>query len=231
MATLQIDAVAETVSLVDPRVSRDGVPLCARHADSTTPPMGWTMNDLRSTSRALGGADEPLVAATPPRVRPSTIEDRPARRARADERPSARSQRGGATMSTRQSIQERARRTGGVEPVTAADDLDLDLDLDLDVDDNSDHGDQRSADVLPLTRDRRPAADPVARSGRSRAAADGTAPSSRPARRREATAETEEPRQQDLFPWHYEFDGEDEPEELHASSPLLSRAFRATIGH
>jgi hypothetical protein len=51
-ATLQIDAPSMTITLVDPRVSRDGIPLCAHHADATTPPMGWTMNDLRSENRA-----------------------------------------------------------------------------------------------------------------------------------------------------------------------------------
>ncbi len=76
-ATLQIDAISETVSLVDPKVSRDGVPLCPRHADATSPPLGWAMNDLRSTSQALSldetvddEASKDPISATPPRVRP-----------------------------------------------------------------------------------------------------------------------------------------------------------------
>ena len=57
--------------------------------------------------------------------------------------------------------------------------------------------------------------------------ADDEGPSSRPNRRREMAEEGEET--EDRFPWHFQFD-DDEPEELQASSPLLSRAFRATIG-
>lgn len=52
-------------------------------------------------------------------------------------------------------------------------------------------------------------------------------PSSRPNRRREVAGS--EPEDEDKFPWHFQFD-DDEPEELQASSPLLSRAFRATTG-
>ena len=93
-ATLQIDAPSTTVSLVDPRISRDGVPLCARHADATTPPMGWTMNDLRSRSRSLAAVpDEGSVpTSTPPRDRRESEEQ------------------AGRRMSRRQSIAERAKR-------------------------------------------------------------------------------------------------------------------------
>ena len=52
-------------------------------------------------------------------------------------------------------------------------------------------------------------------------------PSSRPNRRRQVAEDA--PDEEDRFPWHFQFD-DDEPEELQASSPLLSRAFRATIG-
>lgn len=48
----------------------------------------------------------------------------------------------------------------------------------------------------------------------------------RPNRRRETE---EEPADEEKFPWHFQFD-DDEPDQLQASSPLLSRAFRATIG-
>ena len=61
----------------------------------------------------------------------------------------------------------------------------------------------------------------------SEAEAEGEGPSSRPNRRREMS--DEEVPEEDKFPWHFQFD-DDEPEELQASSPLLSRAFRATIG-
>ncbi len=51
-------------------------------------------------------------------------------------------------------------------------------------------------------------------------------PESRPARRRDVEVEDDSG---DKFPWHHQFD-DDEPEELQATSPLLSRAFRATTG-
>ena len=52
-------------------------------------------------------------------------------------------------------------------------------------------------------------------------------PASRPTIRREF-AEEGEP-EDDKFPWHYQFD-DDEPQELQAKSPLLSRAFRSSVG-
>jgi len=75
-ATLQIDTPSSTVSLVDPRISRDGVPLCDRHADLTTPPMGWAMNDLRSNRKLTPVPDQnqPTITRTPPRSRPSSGE-------------------------------------------------------------------------------------------------------------------------------------------------------------
>lgn len=53
------------------------------------------------------------------------------------------------------------------------------------------------------------------------------APASRPNKRREV-AEVTGP-EDDKFPWHHQFD-DDEPEELLATSPLLSRAFRSSVG-
>jgi len=83
---------------------------------------------------------------------------------------------------------------------------------------------------------------------RSSAASNGDtdrAPASRPARRREVVdddelaveigADTDAERgtpvddEDDKFPWHYQFD-DDEPQELQAKSPLLSRAFRSSVG-
>jgi hypothetical protein len=200
-ATLQIDAPSETVSLVDPRISRDGVPLCARHADATTPPMGWTMNDLRSRGRSLSAVpDEGSVpTSTPPRVRPP--EDGAARH-----------------MSKRQSISERAGQA---------------------TDETAEDGD----DSLAATADERPDSKrATAEAGaRSTAAArsatdddvdgDGDAPASRPKRRRDVAAEDETEQQEEQFAFHFGFKSdEDEPAELQASSPLLSRAFRATTG-
>jgi hypothetical protein len=57
------------------------------------------------------------------------------------------------------------------------------------------------------------------------------APASRPSKRREAAEDlVEEPEaEDDKFPWHFQFQ-DDEPEELHAKSPLLARAFRSSVG-
>lgn len=188
--TLQIDAPSTTVSLVDPRISRDGVPLCARHADATTPPLGWTMNDLRSRNRALAAVPDEGVAptSTPPRVRPET-DDQSGRR-----------------MSRRQSILDRARRLDGQSES-----------------EDSDPNEHKFQSSRPRQdEDSDATAEPVMETDD-----DPQGPSSRPNRRRDVS--DEEPEDEDKFPWHFQFD-DDEPEELQASSPLLSRAFRATIG-
>ncbi|MGI9597011.1 MAG: hypothetical protein ACR2QK_12680, partial [Acidimicrobiales bacterium] len=118
----------------------------------------------------------------------------------------------GRRMSRRQSIAERARRVEGeVEPVTGSR---------IETDDHkftssrptADEEPAASADVGPVTDEEDD---------------DPKGPSSRPNRRRDVSEEVEE--EEDRFPWHFQFD-DDEPEELQASSPLLSRAFRATIG-
>ncbi len=199
-ATLQIDAASSTVSLVDPRTSRDGVPLCARHSDATTPPVGWTMNDLRTTAAINGAADRQAsgISSAPPRVRPE----------RTDDRASA------GKMSRRQSIVERARQDSTDPPSeVAAPDVDGD-------------------DINELTliddeaRERLVNAKLAERASRRDQAEKG--PDSRPSRRR-AKAEPVS-KGEDGFPWTFQLDDEDEPEELQASTPLLSRAFRATTG-
>ena len=53
------------------------------------------------------------------------------------------------------------------------------------------------------------------------------APASRPTRRREVADELDP--EDDKFPWHYQFN-DDEPLELKAKTPLLSRAFRSSVG-
>ena len=53
------------------------------------------------------------------------------------------------------------------------------------------------------------------------------APASRPSRRREVADPLAA--EDDKFPWHHQFN-DDEPEELQAKSPLLSRAFRSSVG-
>ena len=224
-ATLQIDAVSSIVSLVDPRTSRDGVPLCARHSDATTPPIGWAMNDLRSTSQAIDGGDDGSsgISSTPPRVRPERIAERGAKK----------------KMSRRQSIAERARQEAVAKAAAVADDDAVDTDFhdgesvddvdgiaiveaaDHSSDSSEDSGDQTLFDdeVLNAKLARR-----AARRGKGQ---DG--PDSRPSRRRELDDDEAESGE-DRFPWHFQFDEDDEPEELQASTPLLSRAFRATTG-
>jgi len=218
-ATLQIDAPSETVSLVDPRISRDGVPLCARHADATSPPMGWTMNDLRSRNRALSAVpDEGSVpTSTPPRVRPEPaagtegagrVERSRAERDAADGLPGS-----GKTMPRRQSIAERVRKTGEVDRVSA------------DATPADDAGDHKFRSSRPAPSDE--AASQEARPGRSASASADEGPESRPTRRRDVPEDVEEP--EERFPWHHQYQ-DDEPEEMQASSPLLSRAFRSSTG-
>lgn len=205
-ATLQIDAASSTVSLVDPRTSRDGVPLCARHSDATTPPVGWAMNDLRTTAGVVIGVTdrEAGITAAPPRVRPEQNgEQGPARK-----------------MSRRQSIVERARQ----EAAELQDEIDATV-----VDERSER-DLDEVDDLSLldgeARERLVNAKLAERATRRGGGDSG--PNSRPSRRRaaEKPATTDE----DGFPWTFHLDEDDEPEELQASTPLLSRAFRASTG-
>ena len=211
-ATLQIDAPSETVSLVDPRISRDGVPLCARHADATTPPLGWTMNDLRSRSRLSAVPDEGSVpTSTPPRVRPERS-----------------AEPGGARMSRRQSISERARRAEAGEAASAAE---ADQPVVAESPEVAETGEATQGDHK--FRSSRPAPEPVVADGElatrkpRRTDDDGDAPASRPTRRRDVAEEDEEA--EDRFPWHFQYE-DDEPREMQASSPLLSRAFRSSTG-
>ncbi|MEM7272621.1 MAG: hypothetical protein AAF547_06025 [Actinomycetota bacterium] len=214
-ATLQIDAPSTTVSLVDPRISRDGVPLCARHADATTPPMGWTMNDLRSRNRSLAAVPDEVPTSTPPRVRPAA-DDAAGRR-----------------MSRRQSIAERARRLEAETDVQADAEVEIDRSVDTDqqltLDGTGSEADHRWSSSRPTAEEPEVVASADAEAHVD-ADLDGEVdegPSSRPDRRRQP--QDDEAPDEDKFPWHFQFD-DDEPEELQASSPLLSRAFRATIG-
>lgn len=111
----------------------------------------------------------------------------------------------------RQSIDERARR----RQITSDDD-------ELESDDNL-------VDSFAAKRSARLSAE-----RREKAAVDDAAPSTRPERRKSKTAEADlldevdSEDRDELFPWHYQFDEDEEPEELQASTPLLSRAFRAS---
>ncbi len=181
--------------------------------------MGWTMNDLRSRSRSLAAVpDEGSVpTSTPPRDRRESEEQ------------------AGRRMSRRQSIAERAKRA-------AADGQPIEEQMPLPVSED----DSKFASSRPATErvsaeaakqeltEQEQAESEIAAS--SDVAANGSrpgkkgskGPSSRPNRRREV-ADEESEENEDRFPWHFQFD-DDEPEELQASSPLLSRAFRATTG-
>ncbi len=240
-ATLQIDAPSSTVSLVDPRISRDGVPLCGRHADSTTPPMGWTMNDLRSRNRTLAAVpdEDSTITSTPPRVRPDG-DDQPIETGVA---PIEADQRTSTTMSRRQSIAERARRA----EAAAVDAAEISATNEHRFKNSrparhSNGAGQEHERPEPAGRPERRTNGENAENAPAASAANGGAevangeaevdgggaevdggPASRPARRREGGDGQPD---EDKFPWHFQFE-DDAPEELLASSPLLSRAFRS----
>jgi hypothetical protein len=186
--------------LVDPRVSRDGIPLCARHADATTPPQGWAMNDLRSRNRALAAVPDEgeTPSSTPPRVRTEA----------------------GAETATSSAD---AVATGPA-PGTGHDPI---LDSGLAAHAGS-VAHQVATAAQPPSETSRPAGESssAARSRRRKARTDEV-PASRPSRRREAAEEVDV--EQDRFPWHHQYQ-DDEPEEMQASTPLLSRAFRSSTG-
>ncbi|MEL7155928.1 MAG: hypothetical protein AAFN30_04940 [Actinomycetota bacterium] len=261
-ATLQIDAPSSTISLVDPRVSRDGVPLCPHHADATTPPMGWTMNDLRSQNRTL---------APVPEIGPATgeiVNNPTGRRAktggtplfdntRPAERSTARKPRKADAPSTPSSTTT-AGAAGGTDPspadaaerAAAQESLRFPVSRDLDSMPVSAREERRRSDQADGgERDVRPAAttdgagestaggrddrDGVARSRRRRdLAAPSDGPDTRPSKRREVGDDEEaEAVEEEKFSWSFKFDEDDEqPEELQAKSPLLSRAFRSSVG-
>lgn len=99
-----------------------------------------------------------------------------------------------------------------------------------------------SADELAarVARSRDDGGHPAAGRGPQR---EATGPTSRPARRRgevdpgarpdtepEAGDDADDGDGTDKFPWHHQFGDDDEPRELKANSPLLSRAFRYSVG-
>lgn len=186
------------------------MPLCSRHSDSTTPPVGWTMNDLRTTSGVVNGTSAVAegdggITAAPPRVRPERTAERSA---------SARQ------MSRRQSIVERARR----EAAELQDEIDATV-LAKSSDETSNESDQLTL-LDDEARERVVNAKLAERASRRGQADKG--PNSRPSRRR--TADEPVAKTEDGFPWAFNLDDDEEPHELHASTPLLSRAFRASAG-
>lgn len=209
-ATLQIDAPSSTISLVDPRVSRDGVPLCPHHADSTTPPLGWSMNDLRSRNRTLApvrtlGPRTGEIVSAPPGAsggakrkgkKPNPLFQASRTEAEAEIGPAP-------TAAEADPLSFQVSRDLKSMAVTAL----PDRDVDADPDDRPDPA--TGPDVRPIDDD------------------EDNGPPSRPSRRREVVDEDDV--EDDKFPWHHQFD-DDEPQELQAKSPLLSRAFRSSVG-
>ena len=163
------------------------------------------MNDLRTTAGVVNGVagGEGGITSAPPRVRPE----------RSDETNSSRQ------MSSRQSIVERARRESA----------ELQDEINATVIDAPSGTEPDEVDDLSLldeeARERMVNAKLAERA--SRRGADG-GPDSRPSRRRETPAAATSG--EDGFPWTFQLNEDEEPEELQASTPLLSRAFRATTG-
>lgn len=171
--------------------------------------MGWTMNDLRSRNRTLASvpASGPRTGeiVNPPKPKPTGNPlFRSSRPARLEEpEPTADPadhEDGPLTFQVSRDLRSM--------PVTAASPVD---------------GNGLTADPpgteLRLAGDREPSAEETEDGER--------APASRPSKRREVL-EIEES-EDDKFPWHHHF-SDDEPEELQAKSPLLSRAFRSSVG-
>jgi len=185
--------------------------------------MGWTMNDLRSQSR-------PLAPVVPMGPKTGEVVSAPARR-RAKVNP----------------LFDPSATGKNAEAIAAPVPKEDPARSDPSGDDTADEHDQalsfqvsREMRSMSVTAGKHevsgrevqaePAESPerVARSSRNGA----TAPASRPAKRREVEEETleeEEVPAEDKFPWHHQFD-DDGPAELKAKSPLLSRAFRSSVG-
>ncbi|MEM7338390.1 MAG: hypothetical protein AAF467_07080 [Actinomycetota bacterium] len=94
------------------------------------------------------------------------------------------------------------------------------------VDDEVDahEGDVGAVDLEPRPRTR----------ARRRTSVEADAPESRPSKRREASEDEDPPEEfepeQEQFAWYSYDEGEEGPKELKAKSPLLSRAFRSSVG-
>ncbi len=58
VATLAIDPSVSAVVLSDPITSREGIPLCERHANATTAPVGWELIDNRVEKAPLEAVDQ-----------------------------------------------------------------------------------------------------------------------------------------------------------------------------
>jgi len=209
------------------------VPLCDRHSDLTTPPMGWAMNDLRSSRKPEAKPEksgQPTITRKPPRSRPTAGElaedTKELRRKKA--RTSSRRPRDGA----KKDLKRRSPKVVIERTQTAQKDAQDVIDLSESVGPEPVRSEahavapDNSAATTPRATPTSPTAPFV-----PELEVDGDVteqmrvPLSRPSRRRAIEAENDDA----SFPWHHQFE-DDEPEELQATSPLLSRAFRATTG-
>ena len=171
------------------------------------------MNDLRTTRKLAAVPDQkhPTITRTPPRSRPATGEV--ISKALPKTRPVDEDED---TKKLR-----RRRSANDLKPVSSAD---ADIDLDESEQESEAEGGQDVASVRAVSEqddETETEAEVVEVSAES---TTEQGPTKRPARRRDDPEDSEE-----SFPWHHQFD-DDEPEELQATSPLLSRAFRATTG-
>lgn len=257
-ATLQIDAVAAMVTLVDPRMSRDGVALCAHHADITTPPMGWSMNDLRGNRSltsvpVIGPKTGDRVGEPPPADRkassrsardragtagpPASREARRRAVAPSNDTLGSRTQqtpiaRPSAPTSTRSVGSPSQKAPGADEHGSPADTGALRFPVSRHLDSMAVSSGRLSA-VAPESSPDNPVDSPAAPGDRPRhrLTAASPVPERAPSSRparRRAVSEQVED-QEDKFPWHFHFK-DDEPQELQAKSPLLARAFRYSVG-
>lgn len=220
--------------------------------------MGWSMNDLRSRSRSLAAVsdDDASPRSTPPRVRPEelpaeqrssgqrmsrrqSIEERARREAEGNPNSDSRngsqpSERTGAVPASgngqRLTKKQRraaraAKRAKDRQKVEASQSGAESNRADSNSADSS-VADSKGASQRQSDQNDR---NPQARDRRSRkpvVSETENGVTSRPNRRRETEEVASD---EEKFPWHFQFD-DDEPDQLQASSPLLSRAFRATIG-
>ncbi len=209
-------------------MSRDGVPLCPRHADATTPPLGWTMNDLRSQNRTLTPVPNPsgprtgeVVSPSPP---PTPTSTKPTNPLFTSSRPTE-PRRRRSESDGHDHHDQPAEATGDDTTEATQGELTFQVSRQL----RSMPVTAESPEPAPAERPARSAADGSgARTSTSTAGEEGDAPQSRPSKRRDVEDEADEP--EERFPWHHQFSEDDEPLELKAESPLLSRAFRYSVG-
>ncbi|MEM9133138.1 MAG: hypothetical protein AAF962_01245 [Actinomycetota bacterium] len=219
------------------------MPLCPHHADATTPPLGWTMNDLRSQNRSLAPVSEigpqtgEIVTTNgngkgkSSGANPLFESSRPADRTRKKERAAQ-----PAAEKAKREEPEVESRPGKRAP--AAEELSFPVSRHLDSmsvsaregDDEADGEAVEDAAIVGSENDTSAKVEARRRRRQRAAASDG--PESRPSKRRAGPEDDElDEEDEESFSWTFKFDDtEEQPEELQAKSPLLSRAFRSSVG-